>query len=85
MFEEKKTFAGKVTKITKMIVRIVAFEGLQPMVTEAFLKGDNIQCGLDAVKKSNEEILDCRDRCVQHYWFCSSDLSTFYSSGSTNT
>ena len=25
------------------------------MVTEAFLKGDSVQCGLDAVKKSNEE------------------------------
>ena len=45
----------KVTEIAKMIVRMVAFEGLQPLVTEAFLKQDNILCGLDTVKKSNEE------------------------------
>ena len=32
---------------------MVALEGLQPMITEAFVKGDNIQCGLDAVNKSN--------------------------------
>ena len=29
---------GKVSKIAKMIVRIVVFEGLQPMVTEEFMK-----------------------------------------------
>ena len=34
-YEEKKNSAGKVNKIAKMIVRIVTFEGLQPMVTEA--------------------------------------------------
>ena len=55
VLEEKKDFAGKVAKIAKMIARTVAFEGLQPMITEASLKGDNIQCGLDAVKKSKEE------------------------------
>ena len=45
--EEKKNFAGKVTKIARMIVRMVAFEGLQPAATEAFLKEeDNVQCGL---------------------------------------
>ena len=38
-----------------MIVRIVAFEGLQPMVTEAFLKErGNIQRGMEKVKGSNE-------------------------------
>ena len=43
--------------IAELIVRMVASEGLQPMVSEAFLKGDNIQCGcgLDAVKTSKEE------------------------------
>ena len=55
VFEEKKNFAGKVNKIAKMLVRMVALEGLQPMFTEAVLKGNNIQCGLDAVKNSNEE------------------------------
>ena len=29
------------------------------MVAEAFLKGNNIQCGLDAVKKYNEEWTSC--------------------------
>ena len=53
VFDEKKNFAGKVTKDCQK--RMIAFEGLQPMVAEAFLKGDNIQCGLDAVKNSNEE------------------------------
>ena len=42
--------------IAELIVRMVASEGLQPMVSEAFLKGDNIQCVLDAVKKPNEEL-----------------------------
>ena len=50
VFEEKKKFAGKVTKIAKMLVRMVALEGLQPMVTEAFLKEDHILCGFGAVK-----------------------------------
>ena len=38
----------------QMIVRIVALEGLQPMVTEAFMKkkGNN-QCGLEGVKEPN--------------------------------
>ena len=45
VFQQKKNFAGNVTKIAKMIVRLVAFEGLQPMVTEAFLTRDNIQRG----------------------------------------
>ena len=40
--------------LPKMLVRMVALEGLQPMVTGA-LKGDNTQCGLGTVKKSNEE------------------------------
>ena len=51
MFDEKKHFAGKVTKIAKVLVRMVALEGLQPMDTEAFLKERNTQCELDAVKK----------------------------------
>ena len=33
--EEKNNFAGKVNKIAKMIVRIVALEGLRPLVTDA--------------------------------------------------
>ena len=37
----------KVNKIAKMLVRMVALEGLQPVVLEG-----NIQCELDAVKKS---------------------------------
>ena len=55
VYEEKKNFARKVNKIAKMIVRLVAFEGLQPMVTEAFMKEhvDN-QCGLEKVEESNE-------------------------------
>ena len=52
--EEKNNFAGKVNKIAKMIVRIVALEGLQPMVTEAFMKqNENKQCGLEEVEESN--------------------------------
>ena len=39
--EEKKNFAVKVCKIAKMLVRMVAFEGLQPMVTEAFMRERN--------------------------------------------
>ena len=38
--EEKKFFVGKVGEIAKMIVRIVTFEGLQPMVTEGFIMRD---------------------------------------------
>ena len=34
-YEEKTKFAGKVNKIAKMIVRIVALEGLRPLVTDA--------------------------------------------------
>ena len=56
VFGEKKNLAGKVTNIAEKTVRMVAFEGLQPMVAEAFLNRDNIQCGLGAVKKSNEEL-----------------------------
>ena len=48
VFDEKKNVAGKVTKIAKMLVRMVALEGLQPMVTEAFSEGDNSQCEVDA-------------------------------------
>ena len=43
-FEE---IAGKVNKIAKMLVRMVALEGL----TEALFKeGDNIQCGLEDMR-----------------------------------
>ena len=35
-YEQRKNFAGKVNKIAKRMVRIVTFEGLQPMVTEAY-------------------------------------------------
>ena len=78
VFERKKKFAGKVTKIAKVIVRMVAFEGSQPVITEAFLKGDNVQCEMDAVKKSNEEwkFWNFHGHCVQYYWFCSRDLCT---------
>ena len=55
VFEEKKNFAGKVTEIAKTMMRMVTFEGLQPTASDAFLKGDNIQCEMDAVRKSNEE------------------------------
>ena len=45
----------KVNKIAKMIVRILALEGLQPMVTEAFMKEkENDQCGLEEVEEFNE-------------------------------
>ena len=38
-----------------MIVRMVAFEGLQPTATEAFLKEKgNIQCGLEELNQSKE-------------------------------
>ena len=59
VFEEQKHFAGRVAKIAKMIVSMVAFEGLQPAATEAFLKGDDVQCETIAVKKSNEEWAIC--------------------------
>ena len=46
VYEEKKNLAGKVNKIAKMIVRMVAFEGLQPMATEALMKEkEDNQCG----------------------------------------
>ena len=51
----RRMFAEKVTEIAKMLVRMVALEGLQPTVTEAFFEKCNIQYGLDTVKKSNEE------------------------------
>ena len=38
MCEERKSFAGEVNKIAKMLVRMAAF-----------LKRDNIQCRLDTV------------------------------------
>ena len=38
VFEEKRNLAGKATKIAKMIVRMVAFEGLRSAATEPFLK-----------------------------------------------
>ena len=34
VYEEKKTFAGKVNKIAKMIARMVDWRALQLMVTE---------------------------------------------------
>ena len=37
MFEEKRIFAGKVSKIAKMLVRMVALQGLQPLAAEAFI------------------------------------------------
>ena len=40
VFDEMMNFAGMATKIAK--------------ITKSFLKGDNIQCEMDAVKKSNE-------------------------------
>ena len=33
VYEEERNFAGKLNKIVKIVVRTVAFEGLQPMVT----------------------------------------------------
>ena len=51
--KRKRNFAGKVNKIAKMIVRIMTFEGLQPMVAEAtiLIKGVD-QCTLE-VEDSN--------------------------------
>ena len=70
-FEEKKKFAGKVNKIAKMVVRMVALEGMQPVGTEAFSKeGDNIQCGLEDMRleemkesNGNWKLLDHSDLC----------------------
>ena len=44
VYEEKKNFAGKDSKIAKVIVRIETFEGLQPMAIEAssFMRGIEI-------------------------------------------
>ena len=54
VFQEEKNVAGKVNRIAKMIVRTVAFEALQPIVAEAFMKEqDNNQCGLDEVEETN--------------------------------
>ena len=53
VLEEKKNFAGKANKIAQMLVR--ALEGLQPMVTGAFLEKGKSPRGFDAVKKSKEE------------------------------
>ena len=36
-----------------IIVRMVAFEGLQPMATEAFMIAEHNQCGLEEVRESN--------------------------------
>ena len=53
VYEKKKDFASKVNKIAKIIVRIVTFKGLQPMVTEAFIRDKEIgQCRLE-VEDSN--------------------------------
>ena len=53
--EEKKNFAGKINKIAKMLVRMVALEGLQPIVTEALTREKgNVQCGLEELMGSNE-------------------------------
>ena len=50
MFEEQN-LAGKVNKIAKML----ALEGLQPKVTEAFLKEEeDNQCRLEKMKDSND-------------------------------
>ena len=56
VFDENKNFARKVTKIVKMLVRIVALEGLQPMVTEAIPNGDNSH-GCSEETKRRVEIL----------------------------
>ena len=60
-----------------MLVSMVALEGLQPVVTEAFLK-DSDQCEMDAVKGTNEGwkiwIVMIVVFTVQHYWFYSSGL-----------
>ena len=52
-YEEKKNLAVKVNKIAQMIVRILTFEGLQPMVTEAtfFTQGVD-QCTLEVQDSS---------------------------------
>ena len=75
--------AGKVNKIAKVLVRIVASEGLQPMVTEAFLK-DSDQCEMDAVKETNE---GWKSRIVMITVFNIIGFAamTLSSSGSTNT
>ena len=82
-FEEKKKFAGKVNKIAKMVVRMVALEGMQPVGTEAFSKeGDNIQCGLEDMRL--EEMKESNGQ-LEYFWIivimcnhqhfpCSSDL-----------
>ena len=41
---KRRRIAGKFNKMAKMIVRTVAFEGLQPLVAEAFAREtENIQ------------------------------------------
>ena len=66
VYEEEKNFVGKVSKIAKMLVRMVALEGLLPMVKEAFIKEKaNTQCGLDAGKNCVPTLLVCSsDRCL---------------------
>ena len=73
-YEERKNFARKANKIAKMIVRIVTFEGSQPMVTEAttFMKGID-QCTVeveDANRNWKSTIVN--DHCLR---FCGNDLS----------
>ena len=64
-FEEKKSFAGKVNKVAKMLVRMVALEGLQPIVTEPFFK-EGVRLQL--------KMLDHGDVCNQHHFLCGSNL-----------
>ena len=55
---EEKNFAGKVHKIAKMVVRMVAFEGLQPMVTEACTReNEDIQCGVEGGKEFTDNCM----------------------------
>ena len=57
---------------------MVAFEGLQPMVTEAFMKeNEKNQRGLgEEIEQSNgswKALINCGHQDQKH-WFCSSDL-----------
>ena len=59
----KRNFAGKVTKIAIMPVRLVTLEGLQPIVILE-RRQYSMRIGRSEEIQGRMEILDCHDHCV---------------------